>query len=175
MWRYYVLKQHSAKLLKLSITDKLTGLYNRVKIDEVLQEEQKRVFRYKEYASSVMILDIDFFKAVNDTFGHLKGDEVLQQLTQIMRDNLRQTDIIGRWGGEEFIVILPNTSLEEAHKVAQKLRITIAEKMKPLTVSVGLGAFLAHETTDAMLQRIDAALYYCKKHGRNQVTLASMI
>ena len=172
MWRYYVLKQHSAKLLKLSITDKLTGLYNRIKIDDELQKEQKRVLRYKEYASSVMILDIDFFKAVNDTFGHLKGDEILQQVAQLMKNNLRQTDIIGRWGGEEFIIILPNTSVDEAYKVAQKLRITLADTMKPLTISIGLGAFLANETTDSMLGRIDAALYYCKEHGRNQVALA---
>ena len=174
VWRYYELKRYSGKLLELSITDKLTGLYNRLKIDEKLYDEYKRVLRYEEYTCSVMMIDIDFFKSINDTFGHQKGDEVLKNLSLIMRENLRETDLIGRWGGEEFIIILPNTPLEEAFTTADKLRLKVEKALhlkpnQPVTISIGVGSIREDETVDQTLNRIDAALYKAKESGRNCV------
>lgn len=176
MWRYYDLRQYTKILLKISITDKLTGLYNRVKIDEKLYEEQKRVNRYTEYMCSILMIDIDFFKSINDTFGHQKGDEILKELARLMREIFRDTDMIGRWGGEEFIVILANTSVEEAYKVAEKLRSEVESKLhiesQSVTISIGIGSLVQHENVDQMLKRVDEALYSSKENGRNKITLA---
>ncbi|ADR34168.1 diguanylate cyclase with extracellular sensor [Sulfuricurvum kujiense DSM 16994] len=173
LWRYYDLKRYNAKLLELSITDKLTGIYNRLKIDERLTDEQKKVNRYMNYRCSVMMIDIDFFKTVNDTYGHQYGDDVLKQLAELMRQNFRETDVFGRWGGEEFMVIFPNTSVEDAYAAAEKFRRNVEENVrsmdKPVTVSIGLGTFLTAESVDNMLSRIDAALYDAKEQGRNRI------
>lgn len=176
MWRYFELKRYNNKLRELSITDKLTGLYNRLKIDEKLKEEYNRVIRYENYQCSIMMIDIDFFKSINDTFGHQKGDEILKNLSELMKKNFRNTDSIGRWGGEEFIIILPNTTIEEAYTSAEKLRISVQENLvtstNAVTISIGIGTFLANETVDEVLCRIDAALYDAKNQGRNRVCLA---
>jgi len=173
LWRYYDLKRYNAKLLELSITDKLTGIYNRLKIDERLSEEQKKVNRYMNYRCSVMMIDIDFFKTVNDTYGHQCGDDVLKQLAQLMRQSFRETDVYGRWGGEEFMVIFPSTTINDAYVVAEKFRIKVEENIhimdKPITVSIGLGLFMIGESVDEMLARIDIALYDAKEHGRNSI------
>jgi len=173
LWRYYDLKRYNAKLLELSITDKLTGIFNRLKIDERLSEEQKKVNRYKNYRCSMMMIDIDFFKTVNDTYGHQCGDDVLKQLANLMRQSFRETDVFGRWGGEEFMVIFPNTSMEDAYAAAEKFRRNVEENVrimdKPVTVSIGLGTFLSAESVDTMLSRIDAALYDAKEQGRNRI------
>jgi len=175
LWRYYDLKRYNAKLLELSITDKLTGIYNRLKIDERLSEEQKKVNRYMNYRCSIMMIDIDFFKTVNDTYGHQCGDDVLKQLAELMRQSFRETDIYGRWGGEEFMVIFPNTLLEDAYAAAEKFRRNVEESVRsmgqPVTVSIGLGTFLAAESVDNMLSRIDAALYDAKEQGRNRIRI----
>jgi len=173
LWRFYVLRNYNMKLLKLSITDKLTGLYNRVKIDERMQEEHNKVLRYENYVCSIMIIDIDFFKSINDSFGHQHGDEVLKNLAFLMRENLRQTDLVGRWGGEEFIIMLPNTPLNEAQITAEKLRVKVQESTlspkKSVTISIGLGSFAKEDTVEQTLSHIDAALYEAKASGRNKV------
>jgi len=173
LWRYYDLKRYNAKLLELSITDKLTGIYNRMKIDERLSEEQKKVNRYTNYYCSVMMIDIDYFKTVNDTYGHQCGDDVLKQLANLMRQSFRETDVFGRWGGEEFLVIFPNTTMEDAYAAAEKFRCNVEENIrsmdKPVTVSIGLGRFLSAESVDTMLSRIDTALYDAKEQGRNRI------
>lgn len=176
MWRYFELKQYNKKLRVLSITDKLTGLYNRLKMDEKLLDEHQRVKRYDNYQCSVMMIDIDFFKSINDTFGHQKGDEVLIQLSHLMQSVFRNTDLIGRWGGEEFLIIFPNTSIQDAYTAANKLRIAVESRLfnieNKITISAGLGMFLKDESVDEMLKRVDAALYRSKANGRNQITLA---
>jgi diguanylate cyclase (GGDEF)-like protein len=175
MWRFFELKRYSKKLREISITDKLTTLYNRLKIDEELKEEYNRVNRYENYQCSVMMIDIDYFKAINDTFGHQKGDEILKKLSSTMKMNFRNTDSIGRWGGEEFIIMLPNTSVEEAYISAEKLRTSVQENVftekGAVTVSIGVGSFLLNESVDELLSRIDAALYDAKNKGRNRVCL----
>lgn len=175
-WRYFILKRYNVKLLELSITDKLTGLYNRQKTDEKLGEEQRKVDRYPDYICSIMIIDIDHFKSVNDRFGHQTGDTVLRLLAHIFKTTLRETDVIGRWGGEEFMVILPNTSIEQGAIVAENLRHTIEtysfDLDQPITISVGIGKLKEHQSIHETIAYIDEALYEAKKSGRNQVCQA---
>jgi polar amino acid transport system substrate-binding protein len=176
-WRFFDLKKYNHRLLKLSITDKLTGLYNRQKTDEKLGEELKKVNHDPEYRCSVMMIDVDYFKNINDTFGHQEGDKILQDLANAMQKSLRHSDVIGRWGGEEFIVILSQTALEEAQNVAEHLRQKIAEypflTLYPVTVSIGVGEFLRNEEVHECIARVDGALYKAKASGRNSVIAIS--
>lgn len=176
LWRYSMLKRYNAKLLELSTTDKLTGLYNRQKTDEILIEEKKKVHRYPAYSCSVMMIDVDFFKAVNDTQGHQTGDKVLQALAEVLKNNVRSIDIVGRWGGEEFIVILPHTNMDEAVSVAENLRHKVEKypfiDSNSVTISIGIGEFLSADSVHECIGRIDSALYEAKANGRNQVQRA---
>lgn len=173
IWRYVLLKRYNSRLLEISITDKLTGLYNRQKIDEKLNEEQRKVNRYRDYYCSIMMIDVDFFKNINDTLGHQEGDSVLRKLAEVMKKSLRETDAIGRWGGEEFIVILPHTSLGEAEKVADHLRKCVSEysfaSIGFVTISIGVGEFIYDEEVHECVKRVDSALYKAKESGRNRV------
>ncbi|MDO9057312.1 MAG: diguanylate cyclase [Sulfuricurvum sp.] len=173
IWRYTLLKRYNSRLLEISITDKLTGLYNRQKIDEKLNEEQRKVNRYRDYYCSIMMIDVDFFKNINDTLGHQEGDSVLRKLAEVMKKSLRETDAIGRWGGEEFIVILPHTSLGEAEQVAGHLRKCVSEypfeSIGFVTISIGVGEFIYDEEVHECVKRVDAALYKAKESGRNRV------
>ena len=172
-WRYFILKQYNAKLLELSITDKLTGLYNRQKTDEMLGIEQLKVDRYLTYMCTIMIIDVDYFKTVNDRYGHQTGDTILRLLAHIFKTTLRQTDVIGRWGGEEFIVILPHTSIEEVAVVAENLRHTVEEYPfeleQPITISIGIGKLKNNQNIHETIGYIDEALYEAKKRGRNKI------
>lgn len=156
----------------LSITDKLTQLYNRTKIDELFQLELNKVRRYGE-ALAVILIDLDHFKSVNDTYGHQAGDQVLRELAGILRSNLRDTDHVGRWGGEEFIVLAPNTDLEQASRLAEKLRAAIAghafTEVGGRTGSFGVASHHDGDDEDTLTKRADACLYVSKKQGRNQV------
>lgn len=176
-WRYFDLKKYNERLLKLSVTDKLTGLYNRQKTDLKLTEERKKVTRYPDYHCSVMMIDVDYFKNINDTFGHQDGDKVLQTLAEVMKRSLRETDTIGRWGGEEFIVILSHTALDEAQKVAENIRQKVEEypflTLNPVTISIGVGEFIGMEEVHECVARVDAALYKAKASGRNSVVTTS--
>ncbi|MFZ2890109.1 diguanylate cyclase, partial [Sulfuricurvum sp.] len=172
-WRYVILKRYNKKLLELSITDKLTGLYNRQKIDEILVSEYQKVNRYDTYDCSVMMIDIDLFKHVNDTKGHQTGDLVLQKMAVIFTNSFRSTDIIGRWGGEEFIVILPHISRSQALSAAENLRQTV-EKYPfgldhALTISIGVGGLIKNQSIHENIGRIDEALYEAKNSGRNKL------
>lgn len=173
IWRYTLLKRYNTRLLELSTTDKLTGLYNRQKTDEKLLEEQHKVNRYRDYHCSIMLIDVDYFKTINDTLGHQEGDKVLRELAEVMNTSLRQTDMIGRWGGEEFMVILSHTSLPEAANVAEYLRHTVSEypftDLYPVSISIGVGEFKYSEEVHECIGRIDAALYLAKEQGRNTV------
>lgn len=160
------------ELKKLSITDKLTGLFNRNKLDEVLEHEHYRASRYGSRYSLIMI-DIDFFKSVNDTFGHLTGDTVLVEISAILKDSIRKVDTVGRWGGEEFIIVCPETSLEGAVAIAEKIREKVAGKVLKVvehkTVSLGAASYKKGETLDDIIKRADDSLYRAKKNGRNRV------
>jgi diguanylate cyclase len=123
-----------------------------------------------------MIIDVDHFKLINDRFGHQSGDAVLRLLAHIFKSTLRETDVIGRWGGEEFMVILPNTSMEQGAIVAETLRRTVEtypfDLDQPITISVGIGKLKKSLSIHETIAFIDEALYEAKKSGRNQVCQA---
>jgi diguanylate cyclase (GGDEF)-like protein len=172
-WRYFILRRYNIKLLELSITDKLTGLYNRQKTDEKLLEEQRKVDRYPTYECSVILIDVDYFKSINDQYGHQSGDHVLRQIAQILQENLRQTDVIGRWGGEEFIIILPHTPMGKADSVAEHLRYSVEHYPfgldQSITISIGIGKLFRDQGIHETIKYIDSALYEAKNSGRNRI------
>jgi diguanylate cyclase (GGDEF)-like protein len=160
------------ELEKVSITDKLTSVFNRVKLDSVIIDEHKRYERNgNEY--SLILFDIDHFKSVNDTYGHIIGDMVLQQLASLVSNTIRTTDILGRWGGEEFLVICPTTSKDGATSLAEKIRMSV-EKHKftevgTVTASFGVGTIKENLNSDDLLKLVDESLYKAKEEGRNKV------
>jgi diguanylate cyclase (GGDEF)-like protein len=166
------LVQANHDLEKMAVTDKLTGLYNRAKIDNTVDLELVRARRY-ETPFSIVLFDIDHFKTINDTHGHLVGDQVLIDMSTIIQNTTRESDIKGRWGGEEFILILPNTDLKEAENVAETLRKAIEEhefnEAGTVTASFGVSVFTQDDNADTLLNRSDNALYSVKKSGRNGV------
>lgn len=167
------LEAFTKKLTYLSNTDQLTNVYNRRKLDEVLAYEHSRVKRYG-VAFAVIIADIDSFKSINDTYGHLTGDEVLVRVSRVIKDNVRMTDTVGRWGGEEFMIIAPNTDKASARIVCEKIRRLIeAQKYDSelkVTASFGVAEIQGQEESiDHLIMRTDRALYEAKRLGRNQV------
>jgi len=161
------------KMLEVSaITDRLTQIYNRVKLEEVFDYEMSRSNR-GESGFSIMILDIDKFKSVNDIYGHQVGDKVLIEFAKILKQNIRSSDTLGRWGGEEFMIISPAIEKDDAIKLAEKLRVKIDkydfDTVGNKTASFGLATFTLGDTDDSLVERADKALYQAKNNGRNQV------
>ncbi|WP_345992991.1 diguanylate cyclase [Sulfurimonas sp. HSL-1716] len=178
LYHYFRLKKYSAELKRLSVTDSLTGIYNRMKTDDILQYQYDLFSRYKT-PCGVIMLDIDHFKEVNDTYGHQTGDYVLQQFAQILKNSIRSTDIAGRWGGEEFLIICPNTNIEQVENVANNIKDKIAayhfaNNVKHLTASFGVSCFGDRKNIDDVIKAADSALYTSKEKGRNQVTKAEI-
>lgn len=157
---------------ELILKDKLLGIWNRRKIEEVGAGELKRLLRYGTPVSLLMI-DIDNFKPINDRFGHAAGDRALKAVTDACASALRETDTIARWGGEEFIVILPDTGVETAMAVAEQVRAVVANLEghfdHPLTVSIGVALCISSDSWGSWLDRADAALYRAKAAGKNRV------
>jgi diguanylate cyclase (GGDEF)-like protein len=153
-------------------TDALTQVGNRKFLDDALLQEIERVKRYQR-PLSIMMLDVDHFKKINDTLGHQTGDATLIELARIVRENTRQTDIVGRWGGEEFMVILPETPIEKTHLLADKLRKTVEHyafsAAGKQTVSLGIAQLQDGESLERLIHRTDLALYQAKDKGRNRV------
>lgn len=164
--------QAEKELARLSVTDKLTGLYNRNKLDEVLDKEFSRASRYAR-TFSLLMMDIDLFKTVNDTHGHIVGDKVLVEIARILMENTRVVDTSGRWGGEEFIMICPETDLDQAAKIAEKIRTLVEEHSfphgDPLTCSLGVADFSREKSVTDLIIRADNALLEAKAGGRNRV------
>lgn len=162
------------ELDKLSNTDHLTGLANRMRLDAVLEQESARSKRHGG-SFSLILLDIDMFKRVNDAFGHQFGDRVLIEVGHILEKNVRPYDVVGRWGGEEFLIVCSNTNLDGATAIAEKLRTAMAqhafEVVGSRTASFGVSMFISGESFEETLGRADAALYRAKKNGRNRVEL----
>lgn len=155
-------------------TDALTGQGNRRALDELLKQ-QAAFYVASGKSFSILMLDIDFFKSINDGFGHMTGDDVLRAFAQRVRACLRPRDVCARFGGEEFVVVLPQTTLEEAREVAERLRLGVAEcplldtPRVQVTVSIGVATLAAGQTVAELLATADAAVYVAKKGGRNQV------
>ncbi|MFN3699031.1 MAG: GGDEF domain-containing protein, partial [Dictyoglomus sp.] len=166
---------------KLVITDPLTGLFNRRYIEEEIQKEIARSQRY-ERPLSVMVLDLDNFKLVNDTFGHKYGDEILKKIGETLKKSCRKVDVVGRYGGDEFVVILPETNLEKSIRVAdkiiknvEKINIATANNLKLyLSVSIGIASFPEiTRNPEKLLNLADLAMYKAKRLGGRQYSIAS--
>lgn len=159
-------------LEKLAITDSLTKLYNRNWLDEVLVCESNRSNRFP-INFGVILMDVDHFKCVNDIHGHQVGDVVLQEFADILKSNSRNTDVVGRWGGEEFLIICGETTMDELVVFAEKLRKEIASRSFTLgeqqTASFGVSVYVKDESVSSLLKRADDALYKAKENGRNRV------
>ncbi len=167
-------KEYEEKLKQLATYDSLTGLYNRYMIEEFLEKEIEKSKRHN-IPLSVIMCDIDDFKKINDTYGHMFGDKVLKELARIMKENLRKSDAIGRWGGEEFIIIAPYTNVYGAQRLAEKIK-TLIENTQiediSVTISCGVAEYRYSESLKDLFKRVDEALYLAKKKGKNTVEVA---
>lgn len=175
-----------SEILKHATLDALTGFYNRQQLDERIKQEISSAKR-KHTSLCVIMTDIDFFKRVNDTYGHSTGDLVLKTVAKIIRTHLREYDIAARYGGEEFVIILPSTKKDEAQNVAERLRKAIEKKVidiekvntkneqKNISVTISLGVYSYHlnDKPANVIMNADKALYQAKENGRNQVVVFS--
>jgi diguanylate cyclase (GGDEF)-like protein/PAS domain S-box-containing protein len=168
-------KQQQESLRELATLDGLTGSYNRRHVEEILGRELDRAERHGRPLTLAM-MDVDHFKRINDTYGHQVGDEVLREISERCQRTIRLNDVFGRYGGEEFVVVFPEISLEDARVVAERLRATVAERpivvgehSLGVTVSIGLAAFAQGQDLRLLFQRADVALYAAKQGGRNLV------
>ena len=170
------LQSANEELSRLSVTDSLTGVYNRRHFVKMADTERAQVLRYQT-TLSMLIFDVDHFKSINDGYGHPTGDRVLIEITQLVSASLRHGDLLARWGGEEFVVIMPQCGTPEALQLAEKLRVLIAahpfSEVHTVTVSLGVAEFKPDELLDAWFKRVDLALYAAKSSGRNMVRLAT--
>ncbi len=153
-------------------TDALTGLHNRRKFTELLEQEVARARRYGR-ALSLVMLDVDRLKDINDKFGHDVGDSVLKAVSEVGRHMIRRTDHFARWGGDEFMIIAPETPIDGAQRLAEKIRRALEEEMFPsignLTASVGLTSMVPGDDAEVLVRRADRFLLAAKKEGRNRV------
>ncbi len=158
---------------QMILSDKLTGIWNRRKLEEVAEGEIHRLNRHGTLVS-LLIIDLDDFKVINDTFGHAAGDAVLQAVTSSWRTILKDTDVLGRWGGEEFAVILPGTGVDDALLVAERLRDVTSKTnigfSQHITISIGASFCLSGDSWQSWFDRADAALYRAKTAGKNRVS-----
>lgn len=173
------IKQDRQKLTALTILDEKTGLFNFRHFKQAINEEMKRAERYARHLGLIMI-DIDYFKHYNDTNGHQMGDLLLKELSVILRESVRETDMVARFGGEEFIILLPETSKAQTRSLAENLRLQIQNHIFPLeekqpnkdlTVSIGIASYPSRSivSPETLLEKADQALYKAKNKGRNRV------
>ncbi len=171
-YRYSVVLRHNKKLSEIAGTDWLTRLPNRHRIIDKLETFLNHSKRYSR-PISIIYFDIDDFKSVNDRFGHAVGDDVLQRLARLVERGTRNTDVSGRWGGEEFVLVSPEANLQESIKVADKLRKIIEEEdfgiPMGITCSFGVTEYITDEPLDSFVSRADEALYKAKNSGKNSV------
>jgi len=175
------LRRSNRRLSELSMTDPLTGLYNRRFLQERLQEEVVRARRY-QYPLACILLDIDDFKDVNDAYGHIQGDACLQEIALLLKNANRVVDLVVRYGGEEFLIILPQTDLGGAEVVGERLRqrveqarLLVKDRNRKITVSLGAAAFGNKNTEEPeeLVRRADQALLRAKQLGKNKLVLGS--
>ncbi len=166
------LERLNRELERYATIDSLTGVFNRMKFNAVLETEILRSKRYQRPMSMAM-LDIDFFKSINDNFGHAAGDCALREFVTVVSQHIRECDVLARWGGEEFVILFPETTLEESLQVSEKLRQKIEEnsfdRIGNLTCSFGVTQFTIEDGIETLSKRVDDALYEAKKNGRNTI------
>lgn len=168
------LARYAEEVERLTLTDPLTELPNRRHFDAFLRQELEKVVRYQE-PLSLLLLDLDHFKAINDTHGHLQGDEVLRRVANTLAAHIRGADAVARWGGEEFAVLAPKIALSAALELAERLRQAVSETELPqgipaVTASIGVAEWVSGESAEGLLARVDRALYRAKETGRNRVS-----
>jgi diguanylate cyclase len=172
--RAFTMEEAARTMRRLANTDALTGLANRRQAEEQLTRELRRAERYGR-PFSVLVMDIDHFKALNDRHGHLAGDDVLVDLARRIERMVRAADTIARWGGEEFLLIAPETVADDAARVADMIRRHIDENAMAdryrMTISIGVASYRPGDTVQSIIARADAALYLAKRAGRNQVKM----
>ncbi len=158
-------------LYEAAIRDEKTQLYNAKFFDTMLEMEMEKADRNQQKLS-LFVIDIDFFKKINDTHGHLKGDEILEELAKLLQKQMRKSDIVSRFGGEEFFILLPETDLKKAKRITSRLRAAIKKNRKlkkyNLTVSGGLTQYKKGDTKKKFMKRADDALYKAKETGRDK-------
>lgn len=168
------LEQKNRELEKMATTDSLTSLSNRRVIENAVKNESLRFGRYSK-VFSILLIDIDLFKSVNDEYGHNIGDEVLMVIADILKSNMRSADMVGRWGGEEFLVLCPETDEKGAYHLAENLRKIVEDYTFPAigtkTISIGIASCLPDENVEKLIARADEALYRAKAKGRNRSEL----
>jgi diguanylate cyclase (GGDEF)-like protein len=168
----------NAELRRLATTDPLTGAWNRRHFEEVAAVEMARSRRHAQ-PLALLLFDVDHFKRINDGHGHPAGDRVLVDLVQRVRRLLRAEDVLARWGGEEFIVLMPHARVPDATRLAERLRQGLAQEpfaaVGRVTASFGIAGFLVDEPFDACIRRADAALYLAKRRGRDAVVEAASV
>lgn len=172
------LEEKNQLLRKLSVTDSLTGLFNRAYLDEKLHDEIDRIERYGDGLSVIMV-DVDHFKEINDRYGHPVGDEVLSRIAVDLRENIRSIDTIGRWGGEEFMIICPNSDEHQSMLLAEKLREIVRSTEHPtvgiVTCSFGVASYAPGISEAKLIKDADNALYRSKNSGRDCVSSSSLV
>jgi diguanylate cyclase (GGDEF)-like protein len=165
-------KELEKEFKKLATTDNLTQAYNKMKFREIMPREMERAERFNE-ALSILMIDIDSFKKINDTYGHVEGDYVLKTIADLVREKLRKVNYFVRWGGDEFVVIAVETDLEGSRILAERVRKSIEnykfDKVGKVTASFGIAQLKKGETEDSLITRADKALYKAKENGRNRV------
>jgi len=174
---YQQVRDNETKIMELMLTDSLTGVANRRALNDQLEKEVKRAKRYKKQLGVIMT-DLDFFKSINDSYGHTAGDEVLKAFAEVMRETVRATDFIARYGGEEFVLILPEISRDDLYEITCRIREAFESTEIPgldKAVTASFGAAVLDSTDDhrSLLSRADKALYNSKELGRNCVTMAA--
>jgi len=174
VYRQFEMGKYNKRLLRMATTDPLTQLSNRIRLDEKLSECHQYYLRLQR-KYSVMILDLDYFKRINDTYGHITGDKTLVNISRILSENIRDIDIVGRWGGEEFMIICPETDIQGASHLATKIQEVISTYDFPhihtLTCSFGISESCKGDRIENVVTRADSALYRAKEEGRNRICL----
>jgi diguanylate cyclase (GGDEF)-like protein len=167
-----VLQQKAEENRQLAETDALTGAASRYRLERVIKQECGRSRRFHQ-SFSVIAMDVDDFKQINDNYGHSAGDQTLVNIVALVRMHIREIDLIARWGGDEFMVVLPNTGLADGRLVADKLRELIVQsrvcEQLDITLSFGLAEYLPNESMSQLMVRVDRALYQAKLAGKNQI------
>jgi diguanylate cyclase (GGDEF)-like protein len=170
--RFVVVFSDISSMQSISTIDQLTGVANRLHFTMVYAHALKMAQR-EQKPLSIIFLDIDFFKKVNDVYGHIVGDSVLKHIANMTQNKIRKSDIIARWGGEEFVILLPNTSADEAYHIAEALRsmveLEVFTTVEKMTCSFGVAMLHKDETAQDLVKRVDALLYLAKENGRNKV------
>lgn len=173
------LEEVLSKVEVLAITDPLTELYNRRHFESLIEKEFNKTIRYKKPTSCILI-DIDYFKSINDEYGHRKGDQILKEIAAVIKNCVRKVDTVARWGGEEFIILLPETNKEQAIKAAERIIDTIRNHeflgiSKKITVSIGIASVpdISVESAEKLIDACDNALYEAKRKGRDRIEVAT--